>query len=405
MKLNRLAYWGVAFVIVLLLGALAAWHFFLQGQQRSLAEGDAGRGAGLPPQAFTGKVGSTYENVLSSFTTADSKDSAEGKARRLTKVGQNPTSGAGFITNGTSTELRLVERSTGNVLGASLDGSLQRLTNTLVQHVFDTVVMKTGRVIMRSLDENGAVLTSVGGVASTSKDAVPLVRRSLPNNIRSIVGSPDGEEVFYILGGGQGALGIRAKWDGSSEKQLFSSALSGWQLHWTPNGRIVLVQNASDGIEGYAYAIEKNGDIKTLARNVRGLTLLPHPNSQAILYSASSGGLSLYARPDDGSSSVLLPVRTIAEKCVWAPGTELVAYCAVPQGELPSSFLDRWYRGEVHTRDAWWKINVNAGSAELLYSSGAEALDVERPTIDESGSFIAFRNATDQTARILRIAE
>ena len=93
---------------------------------------------------------------------------------------------------------------------------------------------------------------------------------------------------------------------------------------------------------------------------------------------------------------------------MWAPASpkamrdkSLIVYCAVPQVSPDNNFLDRWYRGEVHTADSWWRVSVNANSAELLYTPG-DILDVENPVIDGSGNYIAFINGIDKSLWLLR---
>jgi hypothetical protein len=121
---------------------------------------------------------------------------------------------------------------------------------------------------------------------------------------------------------------------------------------------------------------------------------------------------------------VSLPIKTISEKCVWAPsnapqsgapgghsvaqnviaGKELVAYCAVPVSPVSGTYLRDWYRGAVHSEDSWWKVDVSAGTVERIFSPDANlSLDVENPSIDGNGSYIAFMNAADKSLWMLRI--
>ncbi len=114
--------------------------------------------------------------------------------------------------------------------------------------------------------------------------------------------------------------------------------------------------------------------------------------------------MSLYAQVDAKASATLLSVHTIADKCVWAPGKELIAYCAVPQSAPSGNFLDNWYKGTTHTVDSWWRIDASGGSAQLVYSPDPSLLlDVEKPTIDGGGNYLAFRNARDGSFWVLRL--
>ena len=396
--------------IVIILGALTFWYFFIQAKQEKVTREDEARGAGLAPPSLGSIVGSTYENIISSLSTLVSGDGGpeSGKLPRLSQVGKTPTAGLGFVGNASSTRLRFVERSTGYIFDVDpKTGALERLTNTLIPYVYEAVVTQRG-VILRGVGEKNEILTVMGTISassSASSNANSLVQRPLPNGIRAIAVSPTGNEVVYLNGGEGTFTGTRASWDGTKPRTLFSSKLSEWQISLAAKDRTVIVQKPSDSVAGSAYVVGDGGALLPLVKDVPGLTMLPSPSSKALLYGESSGGLSLFARTDDASASERLPIRTVAGKCVWGHGTKLVAYCAVPQGVPPADFLDGWNRGETHTADAWWRVDVSAASAELLFSPGSAELDVESPAVDDGGNYIAFINARDKTLWLLRVAE
>ncbi|OGG58452.1 hypothetical protein A2853_02025 [Candidatus Kaiserbacteria bacterium RIFCSPHIGHO2_01_FULL_55_17] len=395
--------------IVLILAALGGWYFFIRAKQAEIKEADTGRGTSLPEQSLGSAFGSTYENIVSSLSSMVSGErSADAQVQRLAQVNKSQTAGAGFVESGTSTRLRFVERGTGfifDVIPETL--ALERLTNTLILRTYEAFVAADGRLLVRGTEEDGGVTTIVASVAatSTSDGSRMLTQQRLPNGIRSITANTTGREILYVVEGSTGAVASRAAWDGTKAKEVFASAISGWQLHWLGSERIILVQNPSDNIPGYSYEVQKNGAFVPLLRAIPGLTLLPHPSSRALLYGASGGTLTLFARTSATSTSGSLPIRTTADKCVWDPKQQFIAYCAVPQSLPAPSFLDRWYRGEVHTADAWWRVDAGAASAELLFSPGNAVLDVERPVIDNSGNYIAFVNAVDKSLWLLRIEE
>ncbi len=394
-------------LVVIMLSALAGWYLFLKEKRADITEESAGRGFGLPQPLGVG-VGSTYENIISSFSTliGGSVQSGEEKQPRLMHVGKTPTAGYGFVGSSSPMRLRFVERGSGYILEFSLDnGALKRLTNTLVPRTYEALVAGD-HVIMRGVEETGLVTTVAGEItASTTSPEAPatLKQRRLVNNIHSIALNPSGTELFYIVDALRGGAGIRASWDEKKQKKVFDSAVLHWQIDFLADGRIMVTENASDNAAGHAYLVRENS-LEPVVGDVQGLTFLPHPKSSAYLYGTSAQTLSLFAQPSPTSSPVLLPIRTIADKCVWT-SSMLVAYCAVPQQNPAPGFLDRWYRGEVHTSDAWWKVDVRANAAEPLYSSANTTFDVEEPIIDESDAYIAFKNSVDKTLWLLRIEE
>jgi hypothetical protein len=187
------------------------------------------------------------------------------------------------------------------------------------------------------------------------------------------------------------------------QKQVFTSSIGSWEPQFSPQG-IILTESPADGIAGYAYVLKSSGALSLLFGPLPGLEVLPHPSENVFLYSSSAnGGLSLYAKVGK-SAAILLPVHTVAEKCVWAPGQSLVAYCAVPSAISSSNFLDDWYQGLVHTSDVWWQIDASAGTAQQL-AVPPLALDVQHTTIDDSGNYIVFENASNQSLWMLKVVQ
>jgi len=393
--------------IVVIIFGLGGWYFFIRAKQAGIETGDAGRGLGEAP-SFVSRVGSTYENIVSTLTetfTGERESGSEFERERLSQVSKTPTAGAGFVGSGTSTRLRFVERGTGYVFDFTPEtGALERLTNTLVPRTYEAHIGASGRMITRSEEEDGSFSTAKARIATTTaagETLYPLLRTFLPNSITTAVLSPENDELFYIVDTDTGGRGMRAAWAGGAEREIFSSMISGWRAWWLPSGKLVLAQYASDGAVGYAYEIGESGRMTVLVRGL-GLTFLPHPREQAFISGASTNDLSLFVRAGTSSTDTLLPLKTIADKCVWHP-RELTAYCATPQTKPAANFLDLYHRGEIHTSDAWWRIDARDGEVELLLPTGNATIDVERPVIDDSGERIAFINALDKSLWILEI--
>ena len=166
-----------------------------------------------------------------------------------------------------------------------------------------------------------------------------------------------------------------------------------------------------------------------MAGNAPGLTFLPNASSTALIYGTSErGSLSLFARTREDATAVSIPIKTVADKCVWSTETPtaaqstttpkissksapivkpLIAYCAVPQFVTSNTFLNDWYKGAIHTSDSWWRVDVSSGTVELLLSPSAtnQSIDVKNPIMDASGKYISFMNTTDNTLWLLRISK
>ena len=93
-----------------------------------------------------------------------------------------------------------------------------------------------------------------------------------------------------------------------------------------------------------------------------------------------------------------LPVSTLAEKCVWAPGGRAV-YCAVPTA-LAGNVPDDWYQGAQSFSDRLWRIDLDTRLATLVVDPGqvAEvAIDAVALSIDPSSDVLVFTNKKDGT--------
>lgn len=234
----------------------------------------------------------------------------------------------------------------------------------------------------------------------------------LAKNIVSIATNPKSGTLFYLVRNASGVAGVSADWDGEKQKTIFSSVIMSWRPTVLEDGRIILTQAAADSAPGYAYELKKDGTLSPLLGPTLGLTVRVRSTSgegasSAILWGQSvRGAMSLFVQVDKGATAVRLPIRTIADKCVWTSGKDLVAYCGVPQGSAGQNFLDDWYRGAAHSSDALWRIDASAGTAEMVYAPPSNAsIDIENMAVDSGGNYITFTNAVDKSPWIFRITK
>lgn len=399
--------------MVVVLGALLGWYFFLRGQTQATSAADLARGfsASAP---FGAQTGSTYQNMLSNVIGGPSAPGGASPRSlpQLWHADVSPVAGFAFTGSASSSVLSFAERGNGYVLaGDPVTQTVVRLTNTLMPKINEVFFGGTGGVIERTIDASHNITTFVGRIATSTSDAIAtttaraLSGTYLDTNIIAIALNPATEELFYLENGAPRIMGVRAQSDGSKKKTVFSSAIADWRLTSLSDGRIILLTSPADGIPGYAYTLRSDGSLAPLVRATPGLTILPRTSSPAILYGQSTGsGLILFAQVKADTSVVTLPVRTIADKCVWAPGADLIAYCAVPRVPPTGNFLNDWYKGATHTTDAWWRIDVSAGQAQLIYTPDQSlSLDVESPVISANGAYLAFRDARDGSLWVLRL--
>lgn len=403
MNSQSLLRYALVVLAVVIVGALAGWYFFLKSQTGTTNTLGAARGfnAQTPVGTFPGNP---------KFSGAEAGGRSEGVPAsssappQLWHIANTPVGGLGFATSTEGVRLLYAERASGYLFSADpANGGIARLTKSLMPKIYEALFASSGRVIERSLDDTGAITTYAGHIdAATSSSLTGVL---LPNNIVALAADPKTARLVFLRKQNGGVVGVVSRWDGSDQKQVFISALPDWRVWWLSDGRTVLAQKAADSLAGYAYVL-KNGAVEPLLGPLPGLTVLPRANSPALLYGASSGGLSLFVRISATTTATRFSIATVADKCVWAPGSSLVAYCAVPQTATGAGFLDSWYRGEAHTSDALWRIDAGAGQAQLVFAPTSDiSLDVVNPVMDDGGAYLAFMNAVDDSPWLLRLSK
>lgn len=401
-----------AAVVIIAIGALAGWYYFLRGAENAANQNYAAAGYGAIAPTFEGSTGSTYQNVIS--TLGAEGVSVGSSTSRLWEVSAVPVAGFGWVST-SSPALYFVERSSGYVFEADTnDRNITRLTDTLRPKIYQALITENAGIVERSIDTSGALITFAGTVASSSNAALTstsspdeLQGNDLPPNILAIAADPVSSALYYLIQSPSGMSLVSTNVKGTGEKNLFSSSITGWHIFAPGDGSVALLQSPLDGVEGYAYKLQ--GNSLSLIAQEPGLTILPHPYSSALIFGSSSGGtLSLFARASASSTPVQLSLATVADKCAWAPGGSLIAYCGVPQSVPSQQFLDDWYKGLVHTSDAFYTVDASAGTSALLYNPTGDTnvqLDADDVSVDPTGQYIAFINAADQSLWVIRVAQ
>jgi hypothetical protein len=434
----------ITVLVILLLVGLAGWYYFLNQQKQAITTSDAGRGLDSASPSFGGSAGSTYSNVSGSDTQTISGDRTK-TPPRLWQVTKTPVAGMGFVETAraggapsasSNTQLYFAERGTGHILKADpVTGAVVRLTNKLFPRVYEAVFGSDGAVVLRSIDDAGDVTSFAGEFSiqnatssaqtdsTGSANAVAISGNYLMRNLLAVVPKQGAHELLLLVPTGSGGSSIvSSSWDGTKQEILFASPLSGWKLYSLSDGRIFISLLPSDNVSGYAYEI-KAGGLVPRVQDIPGLTFLPRSSSDDALAGQSGGGdVSLFYSPKSGAGAENLPIRTTADKCVWAQPASaaasgnksplmdagsLIAYCAVPQYFISDTFLSDWYRGAIHTSDTWWRIDAGTGQVTPVLEPGetSQTFDVENPVIDKTGANIAFMNAADKTLWLLRISK
>ena len=205
--------------------------------------------------------------------------------------------------------------------------------------------------------------------------------------------------IFTLAAGANGSIGTVAQLSGAGATNIFTSTLASLIVYPLGNGFVAVTKAASE-LGGYAFSINPSTGVFTpILGPLRGLTILPSPSGQSLLYSYTNGSLyhmGVYNLSTGALTS--LPLATFAEKCVWTSDSSAL-YCGIPTsftGNLP----DDWYQGAVSLTDRIWRIDLTSRLATLVVDPTQIAntsIDVVNPTLDATNQLLVFRNKKDSS--------
>jgi hypothetical protein len=229
--------------------------------------------------------------------------------------------------------------------------------------------------------------------------------RFLPAGVMNMVVSDDEKTAFYLTRSeefnNRSSFGSVYDFEKNTVSEVFHSPFSEW-LPVSFNSKNVLLQTkASQNVPGYLYSFNiKTGILQKIIGGINGLTTLPSPDGQHILYSNSTkGGLALHVLHSQDRTTTDLILKTLPEKCVWK-NDNVTLYCAIP-GNIPSmDYPDAWYQGTVSFSDNIWQVDTKIGKVTtILTSSGftMDPLDMTSLTLSPLQDYIYFVNKNNSS--------
>ncbi|MBU2158940.1 hypothetical protein KKD81_01520 [Patescibacteria group bacterium] len=390
----------VAAIIVLLGIAGGVYYFFFEsGASLNVgvpnpfgASGDRVEGEVLGPDGAPIQGAGTV--VAPKLIRITEGPVAKGVAVLAIPAVTSSTTASTTIVSPADTEVRFVERQSGNVYTFRVhDRVLARISNKTLPGIQEAAWVPDGsRVYVRYL------IRATDGVEHVDTYALPADGGEgyfLEQDLEQVVARND--VVFSLLPTRTGSVGSLSAPDGTNIRTLFTSVVSRLRTEFSGED-LVATTKASTGLDGYSFLVSRtNGSLTRLLGPLRGLTTLPSPDGNHVLYSFSDRGkLATQVLNTATRTATPLPLATLAEKCVWAPGKEGL-YCAVPTavtGNLP----DDWYQGARTFTDRIWYIDLSSRLATLIVDPaqvGEVEIDAIALTLDPQEDVLVFTNKKD----------
>lgn len=291
--------------------------------------------------------------------------------------------------------LRYAARANGHIYSQYLDtGASAKISNATIPSIYETYFGDNGKaVVYRYLNNNDQTIQTFLTHTDGSKGDF------LQEDISGIAISPDSNALFYLAPLGSNVAGYYMNFKDNNKIQVFTSAFTEWLPQWAGTSTIFLTTKPSWDTVGSIYAtnIGKNNFIKVFS-GLKGLTTLASNNAANILYSSTSNiGPELGVYNIDKHEFTKLPVRTLADKCVWSRDG-IRAYCAKPNNIEGNKYPDNWYKGIVSFNDSIISIDTaNKSYSTLVNTEDVQAIDAINLTLSQDEKILFFLNKKDST--------
>lgn len=301
-------------------------------------------------------------------------------------------------TFGTDPDVRVeyVERESGNIYAYQAHGrTLTRLSNKTLPGVQEASWLTDGSLaFVRFLEKTGdtervntyALAATTTGGYFLEQDLAQVLTKGTSTLVT----------LLSTEGGSSATISTPS---GTKTRPLFATALSSIRLAFLGSNYLVTTKGSAKA-DGYAFTVDgASGSLTRALGPLQGLSTLPSPSGQYILYSyLDRGKLGLAVLNITTHIATRLPLVTLPEKCVWTTDS-ISLYCGVPTstaGTLP----DDWYQGVTSFSDRLWKIDITGRVANLVIDpkeSGKVDIDMVGLTLDRTNDVLVFTNKKDES--------
>ncbi len=332
----------------------------------------------------------------------------------LREIAVGPVSGATIFAGASSTTVRYVDRTTGNIYEYNTEtNATNRITNTTMPKIVEVAWGNKGNsMVMRFL--NGSKIESYFGIvspmtATTTNDSLAeLSGNYLPENINALLFSPLKDKIFYTVPSVVGIDGFVADKNGSNAKSVWQFPTTEWMPQWVTENSLSLTTKASNGVPGSSFILNlKTEAFSPIISNLPGLTTLVNPDGNLVLYSQSQGSnISLYLYNTKNDQTAEMPFVTLPEKCLWENISTF--FCAVPNSGMGGDIPDAWYQGLTSFNDYIWQGTVSETSstkntASVISTMEGNSIDAINLALSPDNKTLIFENKKDYSLWLLPI--
>ncbi|MFI5260259.1 MAG: hypothetical protein ACHQU0_00460 [Candidatus Paceibacteria bacterium] len=218
----------------------------------------------------------------------------------------------------------------------------------------------------------------------------------LPQNLTGVAVS--GTNILTLTSGVNGSVGSLSRIDGTHAATIFTTPLTSVRLSFAGKNQYLVFTKPASNLTGDAFLVSSAGSFSRIAGPLDGLVALASPSGKKALVSyIQDGTMKMELVDTTTGTATILPVSTIADKCVWT-SDDAAIYCGIPIDPPGASYPDDWYQGAVQFSDRIWKIDVTSRYAQFVldFSTAKKgALDATALAIDPKSTTLVFVNKND----------
>lgn len=292
-----------------------------------------------------------------------------------------------------ATSVNFIERQSGNVFSYTpATQTLTRINNKTIPGIQSAAWLPNGSVaFVRYLSGGDFSTINTYALAATSSDGFFLAQDLADLAVSST-------NIFALTSGVNGSTASLMNTNGTHAVTIFTSPLSALRISYAGENQYLAFTKPASSLAGDAYLVDSTGHFSRVGDARNGLVALASPSGKWVLISSVRGTTMQMELVNAATNEMLLlPVSTIADKCVWAADDSAI-YCGIPMTPPIAAYPDDWYQGAVQFSDRIWKIQVADRYAQLVLDFSKEAkssLDAEALAVNPTNSTLVFVNKND----------
>ena len=390
----------IAIALVLVIGVMLTFSLFTQPAEVADRDADS-----IFSRLFPFGKSDEDSTFKRSTTTDFAYDDSTLPVPKLRQISPFPVAGAITIEGKEDTVIRFIERETGNVFDTTTTSLAQtRISNTTIPRIQDAIWVSGGEaLVIRYFDEeNENIENFYAELTESDGEEKSLVGSFLKRNIHGLTYSESKDKIFYLEGSSGSVAGTVSDPDGKRAVRILNYPISEWLSQWVSGNIISLTTKPSYLATGYMYFLNSSTEsFRKIFSGKDGLTTLVDTDIDFVIYSESlRNGIVFGVKDLNSGEETVLPVKTLPEKCVWSKKESGIVYCAVPNTIESGQYPDIWYQGLISFSDSIWKIDINAGSADIIIDPENEngiRIDAIKLSLTEKEGYLTFINKKDST--------